>query len=731
MDWAYVNPFSGYINFSNFKIHELNSDSIFFSANDLSLNISILKLFSKTYEISKLTLNQPRGIIIQDNNNFNYKDLIDIFSSKNNLNTTKVPIHFSILGIKINNGEFYFREKQIPIYYYIKNVNLESTGKNWDTDTIYIKYSFLSGMGSGDVKGDITINFNSLDYRFAVAIHKFDLNIIGQYLKDITNYGSFSANLDANINAIGNFSDSENITTRGLLAINNFHFGKTAKDDYASFDKLALEIIELSPKYHKYLFDSVSLNHPYFKYENYDYLDNMQTMFGENGSNIIASNSNTDKFNLVIELAKYIKVLAHNFFESSYKINRLAIYKGDLKFNDYSISEKFSIGLNPLSIVADSIDKTHKRVNVFFKSGIKPHGNASVTLSINPKDSSDFDLYYQLQKLPVSMFNPYTITYTSYPLDRGSLDVKGTWHVSNGIIKSDNHLVIIDPRVTKRIRNKDIKWIPMPLIMSFIRERGNVIDYEIPITGDLKNPKFHLHDVIFDILKNMVIKPATTPYRMEVKNIESKIEKSLSLKWKMRQNSLEPKQKRFISKIVDFLKNNPEASIAVYPIQYASKEREYIRYFEAKKKYFLLNAAKNSRFLSEDDSLKVNKMSVRDTFFVQYLNKHIRDTMLFTLEEKCNNFIGSANINKKFNHLNKERESVFMEQFINNNVGNKVKFYSGINNIPFNGFSFFKIVYKGELPRSLIKAYEQMNDLNNIAPRNKYKTERRKYRKLF
>src|ERR1043166_8163861 len=52
MDWAYVNPFSGHINFNNLKIYEYKSDSIFFSANDLSADISILKLFSKTYEIS-------------------------------------------------------------------------------------------------------------------------------------------------------------------------------------------------------------------------------------------------------------------------------------------------------------------------------------------------------------------------------------------------------------------------------------------------------------------------------------------------------------------------------------------------------------------------------------------------------------------------------------------------------------------------------------------------------
>jgi hypothetical protein len=467
------------------------------------------------------------------------------------------------------------------------------------------------------------------------------------------------------------------------------------------------------------------------KYERYDYLDNVQMMFGKNGANLSAANANPARFNLILEIAKYVKVLANNFFQSDYKINRLAIYKGDLKFNDFAISEKFSADINPLFIIADSINKNHKRVNVSLKSGIQPYGNISATLSINPKNKEDFDLHCHLQKVPVSVFNPYLITYTSYNLDRGTLEFNGTWNVRDGIIQSVNHLVIIDPRVTKRLRNKDTKWLPMPLIMSFIRERGNVIDYEIPITGNLKNPKFHLHDVLMNLLENIFVKPATTPYRLQVKNMETEIEKSHTLKWAMRQGSLLPGQEKFVNTMVDFLIKNPEATIAVYPMEYAEKEKEHILFFEAKKKYFLLSNDKNAPFLSEDDSLKVDKMSVKDSLFVHYLNKKMNNNMMFTIQEKCNNFVGSAIINAKFKQLNKEREDAFMLDFKQKGMQNRVKMYTGENNIPYNGFSFYKIVFKGEIPEVLVKAYRKMNELNDEAPRKKFKNDRKKNRKAL
>jgi hypothetical protein len=122
------------------------------------------------------------------------------------------------------------------------------------------------------------------------------------------------------------------------------------------------------------------LIHPFFKYERYDYLDNLQRMFGINGANISAVKDHPEKFNLIIQIADYVKVLAKNFFQSDYKINRLAIYKADLKFNDFAISEKFSAEINPLYFIADSINRLHKRVNVSLRSSIHPYGYLSVNL---------------------------------------------------------------------------------------------------------------------------------------------------------------------------------------------------------------------------------------------------------------------------------------------------------------------------------------------------------------
>jgi hypothetical protein len=686
----------------------------------------MLKLLSKTIEISDITLDKFWGVVDKNGKEFNFNDIIRKFTPKKTAAKKPPSFHFNILNVKIKDGIIYYREKLVPINYFIKNAAIEWTGKRWNSDSLDVKYSFLSGPRPGFINGIFSMNVKNLNYRIEVVAHQLDLKILEPYIRNSKKFGTYSANLETNLKAKGNFRDANDVTFTGMLSINKFHFGKNPKVDYGSFEKLQLSIYQLCPKDHKYLFDSVSITRPFFKLERYDYSDNLIEMFGKKGSKGNRVNSNSGNFNLLTTIGNYIAVLSKNFFLSDYKINRVAIYKGDFRYNDYSLSEKFAVEIQPVNVLSNSIDKTKDRVNIYFSSNIKPSGTLKVTLSINPKDSGNFDLNYSLQRIPATLFNPYLIFYSSYPLNRGILEMKGHWTVRNSSIKSNNRLELIDPRLDKRIQNKDTKRLPMPLIMSIIRDKGNVIDYQIPITGKLKSPTFHLNDVICDALVNIIVKPVTTPYRLHVKSVETDIEKSLTLKWEMNQRNPDADQEPFITKMADFLSKNPEASISVRPHIYLLKEKEYIQLFEAKKKYYLaLHHKKESEFAATDAEA-VEKMSIKDSSFMEYLNKHTKSKLLFTVQDKSALLISPASITEKLNLLNKERKNEFLQVFNKKGVEKQVTFTKAENGIPFNGYSFYKITYKGDLPEALIAAYNQMNNLNNEAPRKEYKADRRK-----
>lgn len=720
IDWAYVNPFTGYVHLDDVKIFEQKSDTVFLEFKGISAYFSMSKLLSKTYEISSLSLDKPIVKVIQNKKIFNFQDIIDLFTDKDKPKTNKGPVHFNLLNAEINDGTFYFHEPSTPIDYSIIHVNFRSDGKRWNNDTINGKITFLSGIGRGDVDGNFSINIKNLDYRFGVKINHFDMKVMKQYLKDLSNYGNISSTLDADLQGKGNFKNKQDIDGKGRLVVSDFHFGKDSTEDYVAYDKLTLVITELAPAKKKYFFDTVLLQKPYVKYERYDYLDNIQRMVGQKGAKLKEIKSNPEKFNLIIELSKYIKVLFKNFLQSDYKINNLNVENGTIVFSDYSINEKFSASLNPLNIRADSVDNDNKWVKLTVQSGIKPYGNLNIAISMNPKTNKDFDLSYKIQNLPAPLLNPYLVTFTSFPFNRGTVELFGNWNIRNDIIQSNNHFIMVDPRLADKVKKNGSKWIPMPLIMAFVRERGNVIDYKIPITGDLKNPKFHIKDVVFDLLKNIFIKPPTTGYGFEIRNTESRVEKFMALTWKLRQSKLDDDQDKFINKIVSFLDKSPVAHITIQPFEFTEKEKEYILFFEAKKKFYLAHNGKKSAALSEEDSTNIERISVKDSAFILYVNKHVKDSMIFTMQGKCSLLIGKGVLNKKLHQLEKTRKERVMNYFKEKYIEKQVHFLEKESVTPRNGFTYYKINYKGEIPEDLKEAYEKLNEIDSEPPRDKY-----------
>jgi hypothetical protein len=577
-------------------------------------------------------------------------------------------------------------------------------------DTVSGEFSLVPNKGL--LSGNFMINQNSHDYRFGMKLKHFDLNMFEEYIRKISGSGRLKAEVNLNLNVQGNYSQLMKFKSDGRIEVNDFHFGADTVTDYASFDKFLVNIRQLDLTDNKFYFDSIILDKPVILYQKYDTLDNFRRIFRP---------QITAKAEEKADSVSYFTSLRG----ADYFINKLALTDGKIEVNDYSIAEKFSMIIDQFNINADSVDKMNRRVNVNLKGKMIPAGNFKASLSMNPKNEKNFDFNYEFLNIPATIFNPYIVTYTSYQLDRGTIEMHGDWTVRDNAINSFNHFVIINPRDTRRVKGKETKRVPLPLIMAFVRERGSIIDYEIPVKGDLNNPKFKLGDVITDILRNILVKPPTTPYRMNVKDVENKIEKILTVTWKMRQTDIDEDQEKFLKRIASFLKDNPEATITIQPIVYEEKEKENILLFEAKKKYFYESASKEVKPLSKDDSMKVEKLSSKDPSFLRYMESRIKNSKLLTLQEKCYRYLGTGVVDKQFSNMIEARKNSFLKFFRDDKTEKQVEFLNMKNEIPINWFSYYNINYKGDVPESLSKAFEKLYEYNSEPPRRKYFNFRR------
>jgi hypothetical protein len=204
------------------------------------------------------------------------------------------------------------------------------------------------------------------------------------------------------------------------------------------------------------------------------------------------------------------------------------------------------------------------------------------------------------------------------------------------------------------------------------------------------------------------------------------IENSLAFKWEVSQYELRPEQEKFLKGASKMLKDRPHVFINVHPFEYTSKEKEYILFYETKKKYFMMMKGKTAADFSSADSIHVSKMSVKDTDLVRHLGKNLSDTVMFTLQEKCVNFVGNDVVDASFRKLKASRERSFRSVFIKDGTDAQVTMHKSRSGIPYIGFSQFILSYPGVVPQALQEAYNEMNDFNDKGSRKKYLEQRQR-----
>src|SRR5690606_34057209 len=150
---------------------------------------------------------------------------------------------------------------------------------------------------------------------------------------------------------------------------------------------------------------------------------------------------------------------------------------------------------------------------------------------------------------------------------------------------------------------------------------------------------------------------------------------------------------------------------------YEEKELEYIGFYEAKKKYFLLSNRIKISDLDKKDSVEIVRMSPKDSLFNLYMRRHLKDTSSHTTQQLCMAYVGPDLIAKKYQALNAARKSKFLSYFDEAGVSSRLRFERPVNVVPFNGYSFYQVSYDGPIPESMKEAYKELKEFDNERPR--------------
>jgi hypothetical protein len=152
---------------------------------------------------------------------------------------------------------------------------------------------------------------------------------------------------------------------------------------------------------------------------------------------------------------------------------------------------------------------------------VELHGQVSGTAplaingSVNPLAPIAFvDISAKADGVELTPLTPYSSKYTGYPITQGMLSVNVHYLLNQNNLTAQNHILIDQLTFGPKVESPSVLNLPIRLAVALLKNPQGQIDLDIPVSGSLSDPNFSIGAVILNVLKNLILKVATAPFKL-------------------------------------------------------------------------------------------------------------------------------------------------------------------------------------------------------------------------
>jgi hypothetical protein len=197
-------------------------------------------------------------------------------------------------------------------------------------------------------------------------------------------------------------------------------------------------------------------------------------------------------------------------------ISRIAVTNTQISFTDRSVNPTAHLVIEDAggTITGLSSDELqHGKIDLHaLVDGVGP---AQITGSINPFSgtlTNQVNIFMtNMDLLPTS---PYSGKFAGYRIARGALSVDLSYTLVGRKLKSRNLITLNQFTFGDKVNSPDATKLPVHLAIAILKDRQGRIVLNVPIEGNLDDPKFRVGKVVERVLVNVLRDVATSPFSL-------------------------------------------------------------------------------------------------------------------------------------------------------------------------------------------------------------------------
>lgn len=576
-----VNLFAGRVNIRDLKLYEADSDTLFFQASQILVDINLWQLLRGTYHVEQLHIADPAIRIMQQGDSLNFSDFIARFpadsTSKKTDTISREPVPYRIDDVMITGGIVHYVNHDFASDIKVQDLSLEVPEVAWDQPNLGLDYSFFLTSG-GEVAGNFNLNQQTLEYIQKVKAESLNLSFILPYLTPYLNIKQMEGTGFIAMETGGNFKDPYHTSMQGNIDIRQFDVMGSKEQKEIGFEQLSIVFDSVNTYKGFVTIGNIRLDRLYVREDRYDSTNSFSSLIkrkfdgytpdgqAPDSAFIISSESNP-----VVLLADYIHKMQEVVVIDSFAVNQVDITNGKMDFTDYTLLKPATIHIDQLNLSVHDINSANCKAFGRFHTNVDQTGQIDVQFSFCPFKPYDFEATYQLKNVKVVHYNEYSIFYTDYPFKEGTLFYHGSISSKNNKMKMNNNIFIKKIYLGEKVDNDAGLHLPMKLILAIVRDKEGNVFLELPIEGDLKDPKINYWGLIKQALGNFFRKIFSSPSRRLAKEYGEDEQFFKDLCFDAGQTELNPRQKRQLDKLVQVLSDKSQL---VIDFQYLDDENK-------------------------------------------------------------------------------------------------------------------------------------------------------------
>ena len=366
------------------------------------------------------------------------------------------------------------------------------------------KIKLDSGLGKqGKISADGTVNLAPVNAQLNVKTQDVDLRVAQSYINPFIRLELRSGMLGSDLKVDLKSTEPLALSVTGRAQIDQLHTLDTLKTrDFLKWQQVVVDGINYQHG-NSLSIDKVNLLQPYVRFMiNDDRTTNVDDLLIPQPADSAAKGTATKPVGKDKPLGIHIGAIAIN--------------DGSANFADFSLTPNFATAVQQLNGQIGTIDSRQaKPASVDIKGKVDRYAPVTIKGAVNPFDPmASLDIATSFKRVELTTLTPYSGKFAGYRIRKGRLNLDLHYLITKGQLKAENKVVVEQLQLGEKVDSPDAVSLPLKLAIALLKDVDGKISIELPVTGDLNNPQFSVMPIVWQTLRNLIVKAAAAPFKM-------------------------------------------------------------------------------------------------------------------------------------------------------------------------------------------------------------------------